>query len=180
MLTAALCIDRNTPKHYDVRMNVTGAAFRSLASAAACCFLALSFGCASPPIQPVTGYTVAIGDKAAKTAAAMVGRPYQYKGDSPEGFDCSGLVRYSYLAAGLEVPHGTKALKRVTMPVDRKKLRRGDLLFFNERGKPSSHVGIYLGNSAFVHAPSTGKKVRKDRLTDPYWQKSFLEARRFQ
>jgi len=140
--------------------------------------LGLSFGCTLAPVKPVTGYTPAIGEQAARIAVTMAGRPYRPKGDSPEGFDCSGLVQYSYLAAGLNVPHGTKALLATTQPV-KKGLLKGDLLFFNEDGKKASHVGIYLGNNTFVHAPSSGKKVRKDSLKDPYWEKSFVEARRF-
>ena len=142
-------------------------------------FLVLFSGCASVPTRLVTGYTPAAGEKAAKTAVSMVGRPYKERGDSPAGFDCSGLVRYSYLAAGLDAPHGTKELRNTTAAVGNGKMRKGDLLFFNENGKNYSHVGIYLGNSQFVHAPSSGKKVRKDSLKDPYWKKSFLEARRF-
>jgi murein DD-endopeptidase len=141
--------------------------------------LMLAAACAAAPVKPVTGYTPAVGEKAAKTAVSMAGRPYKFKGDSPEGFDCSGLVQYSYLSAGLEVPHGTSALRRVTKPVGLKSIRTGDLLFFNESGKKASHVGIFLSGNLFVHAPSTGGKVRKDSLTDPYWKKSFLEARRF-
>jgi cell wall-associated NlpC family hydrolase len=141
--------------------------------------LVLLSGCASAPTRPVTGYTPSIGEKAAKTAVSMVGRPYRYQGDSPSGFDCSGLVRYSYLTAGLDVPHGTKGLRNTTSAVGGGKMQKGDLLFFSENGKNYSHVGIYLGNSLFVHAPSTGKTVRKDSLKDPYWKKSFLEARRF-
>ncbi len=141
--------------------------------------LMLAAACASAPVKPVTGYTPAIGEKAAKTAVSMTGRPYKFKGDSPEGFDCSGLVQYSYLSAGLEVPHGTSALRRVTKPVGLKTMRTGDLLFFNESGKKASHVGIFLGGDLFVHAPSTGGKVRKDTLADPHWKKSFLDARRF-
>ncbi len=141
--------------------------------------LLLAAACASAPVKPVTGYTPAIGEKAAKTAVSMIGRPYKFKGDSPEGFDCSGLVQYSYVSAGLGVPHGTDALRRVAKPVALNSVQKGDLLFFNERGKKASHVGIFLGGSLFVHATSTGGKVRKDSLADPYWKKSFLEARRF-
>jgi len=96
----------------------------------------------------------------------MIGRPYKYRGNSPAGFDCSGLVQYSYLAAGLDVPHGTKALMEITLPID-EGMQIGDLLFFNERGKKYSHVGIYLGDDAFVHAPSTGEKSGKTASTTP-------------
>jgi cell wall-associated NlpC family hydrolase len=141
--------------------------------------LLLASGCALAPTKPITGYTPAIGEKAAKTAVAMIGMPYKYRGDSPSGFDCSGLVRYSYLAAGLDVPHSTKALRNGSVPIDLKKVRKGDLLFFRERGENYSHVAISLGGNVFVHAPSSGQKVRKDSLTDPYWKKAFIEARRF-
>lgn len=136
------------------------------------------FGCATTPVRHVSGYTPAVADKAARVALSMVGRPYKYKGDSPSGFDCSGLVRYSYLAAGMDVPHSTKALRDSSRSVGRN-MRKGDLLFFNESGGKYSHVGIYLGNTTFVHAPSSGQKVRKDSLQDPYWKKHFLDARRF-
>ncbi len=148
----------------------------------ACCLLGLLAGCASaPPAKPVVvgRYSQAVADKAAATALAMVGRPYKFKGDSPAGFDCSGLVRYSYLTAGMEVPHSTDALKQITRPVATSRLRKGDLLFFTELGKKYSHVGIYEGGDKFVHAPSTGKQVREDSLKDPYWKKHFLGGRRF-
>jgi cell wall-associated NlpC family hydrolase len=145
------------------------------------CFVALLlFGCsAAPPVRHIEGYSTSVADKAAATAITMVGRPYKYKGDSPSGFDCSGLVRYSYLAAGMDVPHGTSSLRDHTRSVSPRDMRKGDLLFFNESGKKYSHVGIYIGNNLFVHAPSTGKTVRKDNLQDPYWKKHFLGARRF-
>jgi murein DD-endopeptidase len=136
------------------------------------------FGCATTPVKHVSGYTQAKADKATRVAVSMVGRPYKYKGDSPSGFDCSGLVRYSYLAAGMEVPHGTRALRDSTRSIGRN-MQKGDLLFFNESGEKYSHVGIYLGDNTFVHAPSSGKAVRKDSLQDPYWKKHFLDARRF-
>jgi cell wall-associated NlpC family hydrolase len=120
-----------------------------------------------------------VADKAADTALTMVGRPYKYRGDSPAGFDCSGLVRYSYLAAGMDVPHGTKALRRVTRSIAYHDIRKGDILFFLQEGKKYSHVGIYVNDNHFVHAPSTGMTVRMDTLLDPYWKSHFLEARRF-
>jgi murein DD-endopeptidase len=146
-----------------------------------CCIAALLlFGCAAaPPIGHIEGSSPEVGAKAAAAALAMVGRPYKHKGDSPSGFDCSGLVRYSYLAAGMDLPHGTGALRQRTRPVSGRDLRTGDLLFFRESAEKYSHVGIYIGNDLFVHAPSTGRTVRKDSLDDPYWKKHFLDARRF-
>ena len=144
----------------------------------ACIVVFFFFGCATAPVKHVPGYTADKADTAARVALTMVGKPYKYKGDSPSGFDCSGLVRYSYLTAGMDVPHGTKALRDNTRPIGGN-MQRGDLLFFNESGGKYSHVGIYIGNNSFVHAPSSGRAVRKDSLQDPYWKKHFLEARRF-
>jgi hypothetical protein len=142
------------------------------------CSMALFAGCVSAPLRPMGKYSAAAADKAADTALAMVGRPYQYRGESPDGFDCSGLVRYSYLSAGVNLPHGTGSLRQRTVPVRSRDMRRGDLVFFDQSGKKYSHVGIYLGNGRFVHAPSSGKRVRTGSLDDPYWKKHFLGARR--
>jgi cell wall-associated NlpC family hydrolase len=143
------------------------------------CSVWIMSGCASASQRPVTGHSPDAGEEAAKTAVSMIGRPYKYKGDSPAGFDCSGLVKYSYLSTGLDVPHGTRELKQATIAVSSQTMRKGDLLFFSERGKNYSHVGLYLENNLFVHAPGKRGKVRTDSLKDPYWEKSFLEARRF-
>ena len=144
-----------------------------------CVILLSAFGCATvPPTGPAPEYPSTIGEKAALTAVSMIGRPYKYKGDSPAGFDCSGLVQFSYQAAGLDVPHGTKALMNRTRSIDGN-LQTDDLLFFTERGKKYSHVGIYLENETFVHAPSRGGKVRKDSLQDSYWKEHFIDARKF-
>jgi len=133
-------------------------------------------GCASNPTAPVTD--PASADRAAGYAMKMVGKPYHYGGSSPAGFDCSGLVQYSYKQAGVNLPRSTDAQHRVSQPLRGSHLRRGDLLFFDEEGKKKSHVGIYLGDGKFVHAPSSGKRVRTDRLDSPYWRKHLSEARR--
>ena len=118
------------------------------------------------------------GDRAAASAAKMVGKPYKFGGASPAGFDCSGLVFFSYRQAGVALPHNTEQQRRLSKPVKLGELRRGDLLFFDQEGKKNSHVGIYLGERRFVHAPSSGKHVRNDSLDSPYWKKHLSEARR--
>ncbi len=115
---------------------------------------------------------------AAENAVRMVGAPYRYGGSSPSGFDCSGLVHYSYSRAGVRLPRSTDGLRRSTRPIAQRSLQRGDLVFFNQEGKRSSHVGIYLGNGEFVHAPSSGKSVHISTLGDRYWQNHFAGARR--
>jgi len=109
----------------------------------------------------------------------MRGRPYHFGGASiSSGFDCSGLVMYSYRQVGVDLPHSTDALRQLSRPVKASNLRRGDLVFFDLEGKKNSHVGIYLGDGRFIHAPSTGKSVRSDKLDAPYWKKHLSEARR--
>jgi murein DD-endopeptidase len=116
--------------------------------------------------------------RAAQQASQMVGKPYRYGGSAPNGFDCSGLVQFSYRQAGIRVPRSTGEQRRASKPVRAENLRPGDLLFFDQEGKKNSHVGIYVGNGKFVHAPSSGKQVRSDRLDMPYWRKHLSEVRR--
>jgi murein DD-endopeptidase len=117
-------------------------------------------------------------DRAADVALSMLGKPYRYGGSTPRGFDCSGLVNYSFGQAGVRVSRETSTLRRQAALVRASALRRGDLVFFDQEGKKYSHVGIYLGNGRFVHAPSSGGKVRTDSLEADYWRRHFVEARR--
>jgi murein DD-endopeptidase len=135
-------------------------------------------GCASTGASRAPEIRPDLADLAAGNAAKMLGKPYRFGGASPAGFDCSGLVLFSYRQAGVALPHNTEAQRRASQPVRLSSLRRGDLLFFDQEGKKSSHVGIYLGDGRFVHAPSSGKVVRSDRLDSPYWKKHLSEARR--
>jgi murein DD-endopeptidase len=134
--------------------------------------------CASTPPSSSIGSTKPAADQAASLAAKMVGKPYKYGGASPSGFDCSGLVYYSYKQAGVALPHNTAQQRAASRLVKVAELRRGDLLFFDQEGKKHGHVGIYLGEGRFVHAPSSGKTVRSDALSNPYWKKHLTEARR--
>ncbi len=132
-------------------------------------------GCSAVPRQPDLE---TIGERAARIALEMKGKPYRYGGSSPRGFDCSGLVYYSYARAGVELPRSTEALRRSSRAISARQLRPGDLLFFNQEGKAASHVAIYLGGSRFVHAPSTGKQVSVADMNDAYWRRHFESARR--
>jgi murein DD-endopeptidase len=146
--------------------------------------LLVLWGCASTPPAPAASAgstrpgSAAPADRAAALAAKMVGKPYKYGGSSPSGFDCSGLVQYSFKQAGVSLPHNTVQQRSATRLVNVAELRRGDLLFFNQEGKKYGHVGIYLGDGKFVHAPSSGKSVRSDALSNPYWKKHLSEVRR--
>ena len=137
----------------------------------------LATGCASTPVADAPDG--ARHREASEVAASMVGKPYRYGGNTPQGFDCSGLVHFSFRRAGMDVPRSTETQRDRSRKVPAARLARGDLLFFNQEGKYSSHVGIYLGSKRFVHAPSSGKRVRVDNLTDTYWQKHLVDVRRF-
>jgi murein DD-endopeptidase len=136
-------------------------------------------GCASAsaPAQP-SKPAASVAERAADQAARLVGKPYRYGGSDSAGFDCSGLVQYSYRQAGRAVPRSTQEQRRVSRLIARSELRRGDLLFFDQEGTKNSHVAIYVGGGEMVHAPSSGKRVRRDRLDTPYWKRHLSEIRR--
>ncbi|HTQ76919.1 MAG TPA: C40 family peptidase [Burkholderiales bacterium] len=113
-------------------------------------------------------------------ALLALGVDYQYGGASPvTGYDCSGLVAHVYREAwGLSLPHNTLALSHAGVAVSLAELQPGDLVFYDTQGHPYSHVGIYLGDGRFVHAPKTGARVRVDSLRNRYWAERFSGARR--
>lgn len=145
--------------------------------------LALLTGCGSlhPPAQPAAQRApepAAATPRAVAVAQQMVGKPYRYGGNTPRGFDCSGLVQYSYGQAGRSVPRSTSEQYSRTRTIPYAQRVAGDLLFFRIDGKPS-HVGIYLGNGRFVHAPSGGKQVEYASLSNDYWSKRLVKVGRF-
>lgn len=118
------------------------------------------------------------GAGAARHALGMRGKPYRYGGNTPQGFDCSGLIQYSYARAGMKVPRSTEALWAGSRSISSSQIRPGDLLFFHQEGKRNSHVALYVGDDRFVHSPSSGKQVSTASLSDPYWRRNFSAARR--
>lgn len=114
------------------------------------------------------------------SALALTGTPYKFGGTSPEtGFDCSGFVSYVFKqAANFTLPHGALAISQIgqNIPVDQ--LQPGDLVFFNTLKSTFSHVGIYIGDNRFVHAPSAGGGVGVVNMKEEYWAKRFTGARR--
>ena len=112
-------------------------------------------------------------------ALDYIGVPYRFGGSSPRGFDCSGLVNYVFRETlGVTLPRTSRQLATAGARVAREELRPGDLVFFNTRGARNSHVGIYLGDGRFVHAPRARALVRIDRLDDPGYRERFEGARR--
>lgn len=118
-----------------------------------------------------------LGERAASIALQQVGVPYRYGGRSPAGFDCSGLVQYSYQRAGHSLPRTTGQLWDSTTRINRADLRPGDLIFFSINGK-MQHVGMYIGEDEFVHAPSSGRHVSVGSLSTTYYDRAFLRGGR--
>jgi cell wall-associated NlpC family hydrolase len=121
------------------------------------------------------------GSEITLRALAELGVRYRFGGNTPEtGFDCSGLVRWVYRDQNaIALPRASHDMARLPAPsVDPGELAPGDLVFFRIRGNRVSHVGIYIGDGRFVHAPSRGGMVRVDRLDDRYWKRRWAGAKR--
>ncbi|HEY9278434.1 MAG TPA: C40 family peptidase [Eoetvoesiella sp.] len=116
----------------------------------------------------------------ASTALNFLGTKYKLGGETPyTGFDCSGLVTYAAeKSLGLKLPRTSAEIAREGKSVKLTDLKKGDLVFFNTLGRRYSHVGIYLGNKKFVHAPRTGAVVRVESMDIAYWKKRYNGARR--
>ena len=111
-------------------------------------------------------------------AIQQIGLPYQYGGNNPKGFDCSGLVQYSFARSGIIVPRTTSEQIKYFTEIPRSQLKAGDLVFFKIDNR-QRHVAIMLNAHDFVHAPSSGKNVSTSNLSNPYWKPKFLKAARY-
>jgi cell wall-associated NlpC family hydrolase len=113
-------------------------------------------------------------------ALGLLGISYRMGGNTPaSGFDCSGMVRYVFQnVVGLSLPRRAEEISRVGMKISKAELKPGDLVFYKTLRQTFSHVGIYLGNNRFIHAPSAGGAVRVDDMTEGYWATRFTGARR--
>ncbi len=112
-------------------------------------------------------------------AQSYLGVPYRYGGQDPSGFDCSGLVQFAHLNAGINVPRTAAAQYSAAQSVSHSELKPGDVIFFRLSWRKISHVGIYAGQGRFIHAPTSGKSVSFSDLNSPYWQKRMVKAGRF-
>ena len=118
------------------------------------------------------------GEEVALRAIGQIGKPYHYGGADPSGFDCSGLVFYVYNGLGIELPRSAAAQHHSTLRIARDQLEPGDLVFFHTRRRHISHVGIYVGDNRFVHAPQTGKHVELRKLDEEYFSRRWVGAGR--
>ncbi len=157
------------------------------------CLVAASGAYAAPIDEPATPLVRAekslrdLGGKAKDTASditsyalSLIGVDYRFGGSTPDqGLDCSGLIRYVFQqATGLLLPRSAREQARVGESISKDKLQPGDLVFFNTRRFQFSHVGLYIGDNRFIHAPSAGGAVQVVSLDNAYWQKAFNGARR--
>jgi len=142
---------------------------------------------ATPPSSSFTAQLQGVGhqvtDRTAEliaTATSFIGVPYRRGGNQAEsGFDCSGFVRAAFeQAKGLVLPRRANEQAAATEVIDKKDLKPGDLVFFNTMRRAFSHVGIYLGDGKFIHAPRSGAQVRVEDMQVSYWQRRFNGARR--
>ena len=107
-------------------------------------------------------------------AMQFLGVPYVWGGASPSGFDCSGLIMYSFAQMGVSLPHHAASQYGMGVPVSRDQLQAGDLVFFNGLG----HAGIYIGGGQFIHAPHSGDVVKISSLSDSWYAATWVGARR--
>ncbi|MDA3876599.1 MAG: C40 family peptidase [Halothiobacillus sp.] len=133
------------------------------------------------PLKSLAGYS---GDRTAATEAiiqamSQLGTAYQWGGASiGSGFDCSGLTSYVYKKADISLPRTARDQYAFTARIGKSQLRPGDLLFFKIRSRKIDHVGIYVGNNRFIHAPRAGEHVKYAKLNDAYWRRHFAGAGR--
>jgi len=129
---------------------------------------------------PARGQPAGGSAELALSAIALVGAPYRPGGEDPvTGFDCSGLVRYAArVALGVHLPRRAEEIGRSGSPVPASQLQPGDLVFFNTLGRSYSHVGVYLGDDRFVHAPTRRGQVRVEAMSQTYWRQRYDGARR--
>nr|WP_315597046.1 C40 family peptidase [uncultured Cupriavidus sp.] len=161
-----------------------------LALATLCASALLLAACAGPPARHTSSLPRAPGkpmidpsaglEEISIQAMSLVGTPYRYGGNTPDsGFDCSGLVRYVVQrAANVNLPRTTEQMGQRGTSLERSDVASGDLVFFNTTGRANSHVGIYVGQNRFVHAPATGGTVRLEDMGKSYWASRYNGARR--
>src|SRR5687767_1314192 len=130
------------------------------------------------PVSPASSARAADGYALSGTALSLRGAPYRNGGIDPNGFDCSGFVRYVYQQHGVPMPREVREQFRVGKNVDRGRLEPGDLVFFSTVAPGASHVGIAIGGDQFIHAPSERGVVRVENLSSQYWSTRYIGAKR--
>ena len=140
-------------------------------------------GCSNPPRDRAVASTAAeLSPERSEIVLAALGHldiPYVYGGNDTRGLDCSALVQRVYRLIGVNVPRTSSQQAQAAQRVNRAQMQPGDVVFFATRNGPINHVGIYIGDGRFVHAPSTGSQVRIEPLNTSYWQPRLQFAGHF-
>ena len=131
-----------------------------------------------PPVSGIPAGATTDGYALSSTALSLRGAPYRNGGIDPNGFDCSGFVRYVYQQHGVPMPRAVREQFQVGKNVGRDRLEAGDLVFFSTVSPGASHVGIMIGGNQFIHAPSERGVVRVENLSAQYWSSRFVGAKR--
>lgn len=141
--------------------------------------LILLSACGTAPQRPETNSEDKMNELV-MYAVSLAETPYRFGGKDPEsGFDCSGFVDHVFQhSLGITLPRTSHELSREGTPISYKQLLPGDLVFYNTQHSPFSHVGIYVGENKFVHAPKSGSRIRVENMNEKYWQKRYNGARR--
>jgi cell wall-associated NlpC family hydrolase len=144
------------------------------------CAVPQPYAPSAPPTQvyPPVAPPATVGNEVAIRAISLLGAPYEWGGNGPATFDCSGLVRFIHDQLGIFVPRTAAEQFSAATPVEVHDLEPGDLLFFRIRGRQISHVAIYTGEGRFVHAPQTGKLVELRMLDDDFYRPRLAGAGR--
>lgn len=150
----------------------------------ACWLIIFLAACGSTPHAPEQSQRLPYSEKGNEVslfALGLIDTGYRFGGKNPEaGLDCSGMVAYIYKQSiGLQIGGSASDIARRGRPVERRSLRPGDLVFFNTRNAPFSHVGVFIGDERFVHAPSSNGRVRIDLLNASYYAQRFEAARSY-
>jgi len=140
----------------------------------------VTYGCASSPNAGKGRGNPKAGLEILKTAKSQIGKEYCFGGISPKtGFDCSGLAWWSHKKNDINIPRQSWDQYDRGQKISRKNLLPGDLLYFETYKKGASHVGVYDGKGGFIHSPNSNKKVQRTSLTNSYYKKRYLGARRY-
>jgi cell wall-associated NlpC family hydrolase len=136
----------------------------------------------SSSVNSVSASVVGGTESLIDNAMQLIGVRYRWGGNTPQsGLDCSGFVRYVFNDTfGFLLPRKSAQMSKVGLEIRKEELRPGDLVFFNTMRHAFSHVGIYVGENKFIHAPSKGKSIRVDDMTKVYWEKRYNGARRME
>lgn len=171
-------VPRITPHKSLLATLIVGAALSALAGCASAPPQRTAVAKPIPRIKSNEARAATAGHTVAQLAIDLIGTPYRYGGTNPdEGFDCSGLVFYAYAKTGWKVPRTSVAQFKSAKKIALAQAAQGDLVFFQDQTK-LSHVGIYLGNGLFVHAPSAGHTVSIASLDTPYYRRHLVAVGR--